>query len=78
MKNELVVNTLFNKNKRKLRIRKNCRQRKKRDLGALTDHIEQYLENYETSSFCKNPHSQFTKEVHVYGVEYFSELGGHS
>ena len=54
MKNELVVNTLFNKNKRKLRIRKNRRQRKKRDLGALTDCIEQYLENYKTCSFCFN------------------------
>ena len=54
MKNELVVNTLFNKNKRKLRIRKNRRQRKKRDLGALTDRIEHYLENYKTCSFCFN------------------------
>ena len=54
MKNELVVNTLFIKNKRKLRIRKNRRQRKKRDLGALTDCIEQYLENYKTCSFCFN------------------------
>ena len=52
MKIDLVVNTLFNKHKRKFRMRKNCRQRKKRDVGELTDSIQHYLENYKTCSFC--------------------------
>ena len=48
MKIDLVVN----KHKRKFRMRKNRRQRKKRDLGELTDSIQHYLENYKTCSFC--------------------------
>ena len=52
MKIDLVVNTLFNKHKRKFRMRKSRRQRKKRDLGELTDSIQHYLENYKTCSFC--------------------------
>ena len=52
MKIDLVVNTLFNKHERKFRMRKNRRQRKKRDLGELTDSIEHYLEKYKTCSFC--------------------------
>ena len=40
---QLVVNTVFNRNKRKFRVRKYRRRRKKRDLGDLTDSIEHYL-----------------------------------
>ena len=46
---ELVVNTLFNKHKRNFKMRKNRRQRKKREL---THSIEHYLDNYKTCSFC--------------------------
>ena len=51
MKINLVVNTLFNEHKRKFRMCKNRRQRKKPDLGELTDSIQHYLENYNCS-FC--------------------------
>ena len=54
MKCNMVVNRLFNKNKRKLRVRKTRRHRKKRDLGELTGCIEQYLVNYKIHSFCFN------------------------
>ena len=46
---QLVVNTLFNRNKRKFRARKYRRRRKKRDLGDLTDIIQHYLQNYVVS-----------------------------
>ena len=51
MKTDMVVNRLFHKNKRKLRV---VDSRKKRDLGELTDCIETYLENYKTCNFCFN------------------------
>ena len=50
----MVVNRLFNKNKQKMRVRKNRRKRKKRDLGELTDYVEQCLEDYKLGSFCFN------------------------
>ena len=40
---QLVVNTHFNRNKRKFTARKYRKRRKKRDLGDLTDSIEHYL-----------------------------------
>ena len=50
---QLVVNTLFNRNKRKFRVHKHRKRRKERDLGDLTDSI-QHLQNYKTCNFCFN------------------------
>ena len=52
MKGEMVVNTLFNHQARKFRVRKRCRCRKKHKLDELTESLENYLRHYRNTSFC--------------------------
>ena len=53
MKDRLVVNTLFHRNKRKYRKR-NHRHRRKYHLGDITSKLEYFLQNYKDSNFCFN------------------------
>ena len=52
MRDRLVVNTLFHKNKRRYRKRTCHRRRRKYDLGNITNKLEHYLNNYKDSNFC--------------------------
>jgi hypothetical protein len=54
-KDELVVNTLFNK-QRKFRKRR-CRKRAKLDLNDLTTRLENLLDDYKSRTFCFNVRS---------------------
>ena len=54
IKDNVVVFTLFNKHKRKFRIRIYNRKRRKYNLGNVNDSIEYYLENYKDCNFCFN------------------------
>ena len=48
----MVINTLFNHQVRKFRVRKRCRHRKKHKLDKLTESLENYLRHYKNTSFC--------------------------
>ena len=49
--NDILVYKLFNKKKRKYRVRNNQRKRNKRNLSDISDNVEQYLDNYKHSNF---------------------------
>ena len=56
MQDELVVNTLFNKQQRKFRKHR-CRKRGKVNLQNLTTRLESLLQNYKSYTFCFNVRS---------------------
>ena len=55
-KDELVVNTIFNKQQRKFRKRR-CWKRGKVNLQNLTTSLESLLQNYKSHTFCFNVRS---------------------
>ena len=51
-KDEIIVNTLFNKQNRKFRKRQQRKRKSKRDLNKLTICLENLLTEYKSDSFC--------------------------